>query len=553
MPSDVQSVSSENQNYLLDGPGPEQISPPVTNNRSQYATTTHTREGSLVRGRPQQSASQSYGPSYLPHSRAGSAQPHGSDSGVNNRGPPAVDTGLQRRPSNSYGHHRQTSVINGLQHSRGPSFNSPTSASPLTPDSSTTVPNYAGYPAAVRRGQYSNTEPSTFTTPGSPFPGHTQGHSIDSLIDTTIPTRDTPPSQPRKRKDQSRTRRAHGYQSSSSQAEPRTPGEYALHHLFHAFVLKADQRINHCITLLDNSVAPVEQACAPGVDIGFDQLISSLGHISREGPKPLVDSLMLWRKGKGDTAANLKKQVYQQRLQAGGSAVNLPLPLPRRHTEPLQGPGESSVPQSNTDNAPSPVDDSLTQDYILADRSATISVYILCRVLIAIFEQSNLSAITQDLANKLEDIVFTQIREVEPAQILTSSIRLSNWRIYGEVLGHMSRLDFVNVTARFTQQLDTWQQEFAKSSTTTTARDLESRLELLLLGMRHLHINATKEASFTVADFLRSLAALFADAHGPRVKQAYCQLFERLLTAVASNPDCFQECPNGKISSRPSI
>lgn len=546
MPSDVQSVSSENQNYLLDGPGPEQISPPVTNNRSQYATTTHTREGSLARGRPQQSASQSYGPSYLPHSRAGSAQPHGSDSGVNNRGPPAVDTGLQRRPSNSYGHHRQTSVIHGLQHSRGPSFNSPTSASPLTPDSSTTVPNYAGYPAAVRRGQYSNAEPSTFTTPGSPFPGHTQGHSIDSLIDTTIPTRDTPPSQPRKRKDQSRTRRAHGYQSSSSQAEPRTPGEYALHHLFHAFVLKADQRINHCITLLDNSVAPVEQACAPGVDIGFDQLISSLGHISREGPKPLVDSLMLWRKGKGDTAANLKKQVYQQRLQAGGSAVNLPLPLPRRHTEPLQGPGESSVPQSNTDNAPSPVDDSLTQDYILADRSATISVYILCRVLIAIFEQSNLSAITQDLANKLEDIVFTQIREVEPAQILTSSIRLSNWRIYGEVLGHMSRLDFVNVTARFTQQLDTWQQEFAKSSTTTTARDLESRLELLLLGMRHLHINATKEASFTVADFLRSLAALFADAHGPRVKQAYCQLFERLLTAVASNPDCFQGVPKWK-------
>ena len=555
---DVQSASSENQNYPLDGPGPEQISPPLTNNRSQYATTTHTRDASLARGRPQQPqppSSQSYGSSFLPHSRAGSAQPHGSESGLNSRVSPAatVDTGLQRRPSNNYGHHRQTSVIHGLQHSRGPSFNSPTSGSPLTPDSSTAGPSYAGYPAAARRGQYSNAEASashTYTTPVSPFPGHSQGHSqghsIDSLIDTgSGPPRDNPPSQPRKRKEQSRTRRGHGYQSSSSQAEPRTAGEYALHHLFHAFVLRADQRINHCITLLDNSIAPVEQACAPGVDVGFDQLISSLSHISRDGPKPLVDSLMLWRKGKGDTAANLKKQVYQQRLQAGGPAVNLPLPLPRRHTEPLQGPGESGLPQSNADNASS-IEDSLTQEYILADRRATISVYILCRVLIAIFEQSNLAAITQDLANKLEDIVFTQIREVEPAQILTSSIRLSNWRVYGEVLGHMSRLDFVNVTARFTQQLDTWQQEFAKSSATTTARDLESRLELLLLGMRHIHINASKETAYTVTEFLRTLAALFADAHGPRVKQAYCQLFERLLTAVASNPDCFQAVPQWK-------
>lgn len=408
-------------------------------------------------------------------------------------------------------------------------------------------PVHPRYPATSRRGQYSNAEStSAFQSPTSPHQNHTQGHSIDTLIDVPGPQPEPMYPQPRRRKDQSRTRRGHGYQSSNPPTEPRTPGEYALHHLFHAFVLRADQRISHCVSILDTSPAPVEQACAPGVDVGFDQLISSLGHISRQGPKPLVDSLMLWRKGKGDAAASMKKQVYQARLQAGGTGSHLPISLPRRHTEPLQGPGEPSIPQASLDNPSSSAEESLTQEYILADRRATISVYILCRVLIAIFEQSSMAAITQDLANKLEDIVFTQIKEVEPSQILTSTIRLANWRIYGQVLGHMSRLDFVNVTARFTQQLDLWQGEFSKSSGTMVARDLEARLELLILGMRHIHISPTREAALPVADLLRTLAALFADAHGPRVKQAYCQLFERLLTGVASNPECFQAVPKWK-------
>ncbi|KAL2396875.1 Cell morphogenesis protein PAG1 [Exophiala dermatitidis] len=547
----AQSASSEPQNVSLDGPGPEQITPaPLqTSLRPQQGAPIHSRETSVTRGRPQQSITNTYGSNYVPSSRAGSAQPQGTESGLGLKGGQVVDTGLQRLTSNNYGHHRQTSVIHGLQHSRSPSFNSPSAASPLTPESLLSAQNYGRYAnQTARRGQFSTTDASsTFTSPVSPFQGHAQGHSIDSLIDGPSTLPETGTAQPRRRKEHSKTRRGHAYQSSSvhQQAEPRTPGEYALHHLFHAFVLRADQRINHCLSLIDSSTTPVEQACAPGVDPGFDQLISSLGHISRQGPKPLVDSLMLWRKGKGDTAANLKKQVYQQRLQVGGPNLSLPASLPRRHTEPLNTPGEPGFPQATWDNV-SAAEDNLTQEYLLADRRATVSVYILCRVLIAIFEQSNLEAITPDLANKLEDIVFSQIREVEPAQILTSSIRLANWRIYGEVLGHMSRLDFVNVTFRFTQQLDIWQQEFTKSSGTTAARDIESRLELLLLGMRHLHIATTRESAYQVAEFLRTLAALFSEAHGPRVKQAYCQLFQRLLTAVASQPECFQSVPKWK-------
>lgn len=550
---DVQTASTDSSPFPLDGPGPEQISQPLPNGRPQLSATIHARDASVTRGQPQQSSAASYSSSSIPSSsRAGSVQPqpHGTEANVSARGGPAVDTtGLQRRTSNSYGHHRQTSVIHGLQHSRSPSFNSPSSASPLTPESLLAAQNYGRYGNTARRGQYSNAGADTasaYTTPVSPYQSHGQGHSIDSLIDGPASAQDSSTSQSRRRKDQSRTRRGHGYHPSSlhQHPEPRTPWEYALHHLFHAFVLRADQRINHCLSHLDNSLTPVEQACGPGVDAGFDQLIDSLGHISHRGPKPLVDSLMLWRKGKGDAAANLKKQVYQQRLQAGLAGTPLPPQLPRRHTEPLHVAGENGVPQSA--NETGSTEDALSQEYLLADRRATVSVYILCRVLVAIFEQSTLAAITQDLSNKLEDIVFTQMREVEPNQILTSSIRLANWKIYGEVLGHMSKLDFVNVTSRFTQQLGQWQQDFAKSDATTAARDFENRIELLLLGMRHLHISATRDTAAAVADFLRVLAALFAEAHGPKIKHAYCQLFEKLLTSVASNPECFQNVPKWK-------
>ena len=302
-------------------------------------------------------------------------------------------------------------------------------------------------------------------------------------------------------------------------------------------MLRADAKISQCVASIDVVPTPVEQTCGPGSDPAFDQLINSLGYITRQHPKPLVDSLMLWRKAKGDATAAIKRQLYQQR---GGP---LPAPLPRRHTETngeighTQSPSDSSVPLGT---------DALSQEYAQSDRKATVSVYILCRVLIAIFEQSSKSALTPDPVVKLEDIVFTQLRDAEPNQLLTSSLRLANWRIFGQVLGHMSRLDFDSVTIRFTRQIDTWQGDVTKSSGTVEARNLESRIELLLLAMRNLHISATSDSALVTCEFLTALGNLFAEAHGPRIKQAYCQLLERLLIPIAASPECFQAKNNWK-------
>lgn len=55
----------------------------------------------------------------------------------------------------------------------------------------------------------------------------------------------------------------------------------------------------------------VESICGPGVDPAFDQLISALGHIAREKPKPLIDTLMFWRKAKSEKASDKKKEFDQ--------------------------------------------------------------------------------------------------------------------------------------------------------------------------------------------------------------------------------------------------
>ena len=76
---------------------------------------------------------------------------------------------------------------------------------------------------------------------------------------------------------------------------------------------QADSKINQAILKLGESEAPVEDVCGPGADPTFDQLISALGHIARQKPKPLIDTIMFWRKAKGDAAIVAKQMATQVR------------------------------------------------------------------------------------------------------------------------------------------------------------------------------------------------------------------------------------------------
>lgn len=340
-----------------------------------------------------------------------------------------------------------------------------------------------------------------------------------------------------------RSRRGHGHHQSHSKhhgSDGKSPGEYALHHLVNSFVGQAELKINQSILNSQKHANPVEQTCGPGVDPAFDRIISALGHIVRQNPKPLVDTLMLWRKKKGDQAASITRQAGISRLAHGASMTisnnGLPVSLPRRNTEPVQPASAASDYQTHEHIPAHNPHTSRNEDPEFMENRATVSIYLVCRVLIQIFQQSSFTEITQELYDRLEDIIYSQLKGVDPPQLGMSNLRMANWRIYGQLLGQMSNVNFVSVTSKLISDIESLQSGMSKSGNGPQSRDLAGRLELLLTGMRHIRIKTAPFESWNeTCDFLRVLARLFAVARGHIVKQAYCNVFERYLTTIASD------------------
>ena len=72
--------------------------------------------------------------------------------------------------------------------------------------------------------------------------------------------------------------------------------------------MQADHKIDQCVSTTPEKQDYLELICGSGVDPDFDQLISALAHINRQKPKPLVDTIMYWRKAKGDQAMKAKER-----------------------------------------------------------------------------------------------------------------------------------------------------------------------------------------------------------------------------------------------------
>lgn len=324
----------------------------------------------------------------------------------------------------------------------------------------------------------------------------------------------------------SKSRRDHGLHHSHSSRhhkdDPKTVGEYALHVLFTAFIAQAEEKLTECITVPFEPEPDIEQICGPGVDPGFDQAIVALGHIARPRPKALIDSMMLWRKSKSDAANEARNHLQQPRpLLPGG-------PLLRRNTEPVQaGPGPDAVVPNLA----------ARQEFVFqAERRSTVSIYILCRVLLEVISQSSLSLLTPEMEDKLETIIFGQLRIADTEQLMVSGLKLSNWNLFAQLLGHMSSLNFVSVTRRYLEDLEgSLQERIAKSPTSASGRDAEAKVELVLGGMKHLKIKISPEESWEQScDFLTSLGRLFNKSHGQRVKSAFCQILDLLLLRIAA-------------------
>lgn len=257
--------------------------------------------------------------------------------GVNQ--PQDLINGLDHRPQASHGHYRHNSKAQGhYQHSRNTSYVNSPATSPLSPQNGGSYSaNGAGAPeysslTIIHHGA-SNRRPTESST--STVIAVSSHSSTSTLVGDREQGDGSATANSQRRADpgnSGRGRRGHSHHRSQSKQqflqEPTTVGEYALQHLFEAvgnsqcprhnlrlthrqFVRQADHKINQCILNAANSHFRVEDICGPGIDPSFDQLIAALGHIARQKPRPLIDTIMYWRKAKGEAFTNAHREVHQ--------------------------------------------------------------------------------------------------------------------------------------------------------------------------------------------------------------------------------------------------
>jgi hypothetical protein len=202
--------------------------------RTAQSTPMHSRESSAVRGRPAD-------PSTLAPTIQARRGHSGSKSPDVSTGRPAgYDVGLERRPSNSYGHHRQTSIVHGMQHSRNPSMaGSTASASPLSPELIASLGRGSSFdePGPTKLDQL-DAHPN-FPSPAGAPTSHAHPVPLSTIQDNDIDDvmNGSPVSVVHKRMNSggvSRRDRSHSRSHSKHHSDSKTVGEYALHHLFNS-------------------------------------------------------------------------------------------------------------------------------------------------------------------------------------------------------------------------------------------------------------------------------------------------------------------------------
>lgn len=298
--------------------------------------------------------------------------------------------------------------------------------------------------------------------------------------------------------------------------------DYASIHLFYAFQYEADRKIDQCVTSPFEPEPNVEGICGPGVDPSFDQLISSLGQIVRKSPKRIVDALMVWRKKKSDL-------THEARAELARNKAMLPpvsMTATRRNTETSQRHGTARAQQD-------PALLTLQNDVFHAERRSTVAIYLLCRVLMDIISQTTLASLTVDVATRLENVIYEQLKIPRRGEVEISPTKRANWVIFGQLLSVMSRINFDSVVGKFLADLEILNKELSAKG--SASMEIEDRAILLLQSMRQLVLlTEPQEAWDRSCGYLLSLATFFKGVHGQLVKHAYCQVFGELLLPVAA-------------------
>ncbi|KAI0766408.1 cell morphogenesis N-terminal-domain-containing protein [Trametes elegans] len=229
----------------------------------------------------------------------------------------------------------------------------------------------------------------------------------------------------------------------------------------------------------------------PGVDEKFDDMLASLGKVAQRNAKPVVDSVMRWRKSQNEPASQDLLRHHLSQSPSGSRALRMP-----------------DVPSA------------------LNERKWLASVYILCRALIAVTRSISKDGLSEAVGHGLEELTFEQFKRQDPKHSMQSSNHRCIAELHAALLGHLADIRFESVTDRFLSEL-------GPIAAGQVAKDADMKYENLVKGLKHIHIKVWPPERFEEgAEFLASLSKAFDNAHGNRLKTIFAETLVHLLHPI---------------------
>lgn len=222
-----------------------------------------------------------------------------------------------------------------------------------------------------------------------------------------------------------------------------------------------------------------------GADVYFDRLIVCLASITKYRARSVIDALMIWRKMKSD-------------------------PVDKSEIQSIIG---DKVPESKLNE----------YQTALKERKMLAANYILCRVLIEIMKHLKPEHLSAELADKLEEMVFSQLRAADPEIMASNSNRMLNLDVFSELLGNISRLRFLSISSRFMHELK------------NIGSMKESKVDLIMHSMRFLKMKVYPQEQLDLTlQFFSILAQNFHNSHSTSIKHAYSRIISELLLPLGA-------------------
>ncbi|KAK0496297.1 cell morphogenesis N-terminal-domain-containing protein [Armillaria luteobubalina] len=229
----------------------------------------------------------------------------------------------------------------------------------------------------------------------------------------------------------------------------------------------------------------------PGVDSAFDGILNSLGKIAQKHAKPVVDSVMRWRKSQVENVGSDIIRFHMAQSPPG------------------------TVRTVRTTDVPN----------LLNERKSLAAIYIMCRALIAVLQSLPKDGLGEALGYSLEKTTFEQFKKPDLKLLLQSANHRTNAELYATMLGHLANVRFVSITDRFLSELG----PVAQGQVTKD----DMKFENLVKGIKHVQLKVWPPEAFEEgAEFLESFAKSFAHAHGFKLKSAFAETLVQILHPI---------------------